>query len=68
MKDLFGMSDNEFQLFLGGWIILISFIVLRVFIKNYLAKKEEKQFQKTKKKFFNIMHEYEKLKRKNRKK
>ena len=68
MKNFFGMSDSEFQLFLGGWIILISFVVLRVLIKNYLAKKEDKQFQKTKKKFFNIMYEYEKLKRKNRKK
>lgn len=64
MKDLFSMSDNEFILFLGGWIILISFVVLRKLIRNNRSKKEERNF----KKFLNIMSEVEKLKQKKRKK
>ena len=58
------MSDNEFILFLGGWIILISFVVLRKLIRNNRSKKEERNF----KKFLNIMSEVEKLKQKKRKK
>jgi len=64
MKKLFGMSDNEFILFLGGWIIIISFVVLRKLIKNNRSQKEERNF----KKFLNIMGEVEKLKQKKRKK
>tara|TARA_E500000178_G_C16750389_1_gene630110 strand:+ start:122 stop:316 length:195 start_codon:yes stop_codon:yes gene_type:complete len=64
MKNLFGMSDNEFILFLGGWIIIISFVVLRKLIKNNRSQKEERNF----KKFMNIMSEVEKLKQKKRKK
>ena len=64
MKNLFGMSDNEFILFLGGWIIIISFVVLRKLIRNNRSKKEERNF----KKFMNIMSEVEKLKQKKRKK
>ena len=58
------MSDNEFILFLGGWIIIISFVVLRKLIKNNRSQKEERNF----KKFLNIMGEVEKLKQKKRKK
>ena len=58
------MSDNEFILFLGGWIIIISFVVLRKLIKNNRSQKEERNF----KKFMNIMSEVEKLKQKKRKK
>ena len=64
MKNLFGMSDNEFILFVAGWIIIISFVVLRKLIKNNRSKKEERNF----KKFLNIMSEVEKLKQKKRKK